>query len=325
MRRRAFIFALAGAAAWPLAARAQQPSKHGIGFLGSGSRQSSDFRLVPFRIGLKETGYVESQNVAIEYRWADDQYDRLPTLAADLVGRQVRVIATSGVNAALAAKTATPTIPIVFTAGVDPVAAGLVASLSRPGANLTGVTDLTTELGPKQLELLHQLMPAATIVAVLVNPTDPNAESLSRDLLAASRSFDLKLYILHASSERDFDPVFATLVQVRAAGLVISSDNFFNSQRKRLAALTVQHAVPAVHSVPQFARDGGLMSYGGSIANMYRQAGIYVGRILKGEKPADLPVVQPTKFELAINLKAAKGLGLTIPDKLLVLADEVIE
>jgi putative ABC transport system substrate-binding protein len=326
MRRREFITLLGGAVTWPLVARPQQATMPVIGFLGSATyRESSDFRLLPFRRGLNEIGYVEGRNVAIEYRWADDQYDRLSPLAADLVRRQVTVIAATGLNAALGAKAATTAIPIIFVVGVDPVAVGLVASLSRPGGNLTGVADLTGELGPKHLDLMHELVPTATIMAVLVNPTNPNAESLSRDFQTAARTLGLQLRVLHASGERDFDTVFATLVQLRAGALVIGTDAFLNSQWERLAALTARHAVPSIHPVPQFARAGGLMSYGGGLTIAYRQAGVYAGRILKGEKAADLPVVQATKVELVINLKTAKTLGLTFPITLLGRADEVIE
>jgi putative tryptophan/tyrosine transport system substrate-binding protein len=324
--RRQFIFALGGATlAWPLAARAQQPAMPVIGFLNSASPDNYEPMVDAFRQGLKETGYVEGQNVAIEYRWAGGQYDRLPAMAADLVRRQVAVI-VANTPGNLAAKAATTTIPIVFTTAGDPVQIGLVASLNRPGGNVTGVTNLSVELGPKWLELLHELVPTATIIALLVNPTSPNlTESTTKDLQAAARTLGLKLHVLHASSERDFDKVFATLVRLRVGALVIGSDPFFNSRSEQLAALTVRYAVPTIFQTRAFVAAGGLMSYGGSVAGTYHQVGMYTGRLLKGEKPADLPVQQSTKVELFINLKTANALGLTVPDKLLVAADEVIE
>jgi putative ABC transport system substrate-binding protein len=282
-------------------------------------------RLIPFWLGLNEAGYIEGRNVAVEYRWAEDQYERLPMLAADLVRRSVNVIAAAGVNAAVAAKAATSTIPIVFVAGADPVAVGLVSGLSRPGGNLTGVTDLTAELGPKHLELLHEMVPTAAIFALLVNPSNPNAEALSRDLQAAARALGLQLHVLRASREGDLDAVFTTLRQVQATGLVVATDVFFNNQAERLATLSLRHAVPTIHPLPPFASAGGLMSYGGGVSNAYRQAGVYTARVLRGENPADLPVVQATKIELIINLKTAKALGLTVPLSLLGRADQVIE
>jgi len=278
-----------------------------------------------FRQGLSETGYVEGRNVAIEYRSADGQYDRLPALAADLVRRKVSVIAATGTPTGLPAKAATTTIPIVFVTGSDPVEQGLVASLNRPGGNLTGATTLAVELGQKRLELLHEVVPTATLIGVLVNPTGPNLKAVLRDLQAAARTLGLPIHVLHASTERDFDTVFATLVQLRAGALVIGTDTFFNSQSGKLAALTVRHAVPAIYQYREFAAAGGLMSYAGSITDAYRLAGVYTGRILKGEKPSDLPVQQSTKVELFINLKTAKALGITIPQSVLVRADEVIQ
>jgi putative tryptophan/tyrosine transport system substrate-binding protein len=298
-----------------------------IGFLSSTSSDRDAGRLRAFRQGLSETGFVEGWNVAIEYRWAEDQNDRLPALAADLVSRRVAVIATAGdVLGMVAAKAATTTIPIVFVTGRDPVELGLVASLSRPGGNLTGVTTLSTELEPKRLELLHEPVPTATTIGALVNPTSRNVEVLSRNLRAAAGTLGLKLQILNARTESELDNVFATLIQLQAGGLVIGTDALFISQSERLAALSVRHAVPAIFQFRAFAAAGGLMSYGeGSIADFYRQSGVYTGRILKGEKPTDLPVQQSTKVELIINLKTTKALGLTFPLSLLGRADEAIE
>jgi putative ABC transport system substrate-binding protein len=327
VRRRQFISLVGGAAVWPLTARAQQSAMPVIGFLSSASPDPWTHFLRAFRQGLGESGYVEGHNVTIEYRWALGQNDRLPALAADLVRRQVTVIAAAGSTpAALAAKAATTTIPVVFQVGADPVAAGLVVSLARPGGNVTGVTNLNTELGPKRLELLREVIPTANVIALLVNPTSPFiAETMSRDIQSAARALGLQLHILNASTERDFDTVFATLAQLRASALVIAPDAFFISQSEQLGALTVRHAVPAITQFREFAAGGGLMSYGGSFTEAARLVGIYTGRILKGEKPADLPVVQSTKVELIINLKTAKALGLTFPLTLLGRADEVIE
>ena len=327
MKRRAFITLLGGAtAAWPLATRAQQSAMPVIGFLSTTSSERDAGRLRAFRQGLSETGFVEGRNVAIEYRWAEEHNDRLPALAADLVSRRVSVIATAGdLSGMLAAKAATRIIPIVFTTGRDPVELGLVASLSRPGGNLTGVTTLSAEMEPKRLELLHEVVPTAATIAVLVNPASPNAEVLSKGLQAAARTLGLKLQLLNARTEGDFETVFATLVQLQAGGLVIATDALFISWSERLAALALRHVVPAIFQFRAFAEAGGLMSYGGSIADFYRLSGVYTGRILKGEKPADLPVQQSTKAELIINLKTAKALGITFPLPLVGRADEVIE
>jgi putative ABC transport system substrate-binding protein len=333
IRRRDFVTLLGGAAAsplaaWVLAARAQQPALPVIGSLSTGSPGSSPAASnsdgVAFRRGLAENGFVEGRNVKIEYRWADHQYDLLPALAAELIARQVAVIFANG-PAALAAKAATTTIPIVFTTASDPVKAGLVASFARPGGNLTGVTNANVELVPKRLELLHELVPGAKVIAVLLNPANPNAETQSRDVQAAARALGIDLHILHASSERDFDAVAAALDRMRAGGLVIGNDGFLIGEGERLAALAVRHALPAISQYREFAAAGGLMSYGGSSEDTFRTLGVYTGRILKGEKPADLPVQQSTRIELVINLKTAKALGLTFPITLSGRADEVIE
>ena len=325
MRRREFLAVLCGTAVtWPLSVRAQQPTMPVIGFLNTRAPGQDSHLLAAFRQGLKETGYVESQNVVVEYRFAESRNERLPEMAADLVRRQVAVIAANG-PAVVAAKAATTAIPIVFSVGLDPVASGLVASLNRPGGNLTGDTILFDEVGPKRLELMRELIPAATVVAVLINPTYPTAEVQSRDLQGAAQALGLELRVLHASTDRDLDTAFATLSQRRVAALVIGNDSFFNSRSEQLAALMVRHAMPTVFQTREFAAAGGLVSYGGSIKDSYRQVGIYTGRILKGEKPADLPVQQTTKVELIVNLKTAKALGVTIPLSLLGRADEVIE
>ena len=326
MRRRAFISLVGGAAAaWPLAARAQQAATPVIGFLNPTSPEASADRLRGLRQGLKESGYIENEKLAIAYRCSEGQSERLPGLAADLVAQRVAVITGANIAAALAAKAITTTIPIVFAISVDPVEVGLVASLNRPGGNITGATTLGAELGPKRLELLHEVIPTARKVAFLVNPTAPIAESLTRDMQEGARTLGLQLHILHASTEHDFDTVFATLSQVNAGALVISTDPFFNSWSERLAQLASRYAVPAIYSYREFAAAGGLMSYGGSFTEAYRLAGVYTGRILNGEKPADLPVQQATKVELIINLKTARALGITFPLSLLGRADEVIE
>jgi putative tryptophan/tyrosine transport system substrate-binding protein len=325
VKRRQFLTVLGGAAAgWPLAARAQQAEMPVVGFLNGGSPDGYAPMVAAFHQGLMDTGYVEAQSVRIEHRWADGQYDRLPAMAADLVHRQVAVIVTNSPGM-LAAKAATTTIPIVFTTSGDPVELGFVASLARPGRNITGVTQLNVEVAPKRLELMHELVPTATIMAVLLNPTYPSAETQSRGMQAAARTLGLQLHILRASNERAIDDAFATLAQLRAGAFVISSDPFFNSRAEQFAALALRHAVPTIFQYREFAAAGGLMSYGGSIIDSYRQAGVYTGRILKGEKPADLPVQQSTKVELIINLKTANALGLTVPITLLGRADEVIE
>jgi putative tryptophan/tyrosine transport system substrate-binding protein len=329
LRRREFI-ALAGAAAaanfWPLGARAQQPAMPVIGYLGAQSPAAFASRVAAFRQGLGEAGYAEGRNVAIEFRWAEGRHDRLPDLAADLVARQVTVIvAPGGAPAALAAKSVTTSIPIVFEMGADPIAIGLVASLARPGGNLTGVSSLNVEVTPKRLEILHEAIPTGTLVAVLLNPTSPTADSQLKQLQQAARTLALQLHVLHVSTGGDFDKVFATLLQLRPKGLVVASDTFFATHSEQLAALTARHAMPAIHQSRDFALAGGLMSYGGSFVESHRQAGVYTGRILKGDKPADLPVQQVTKVELLINLKTAKTLGVTFPLALSGRADQVIE
>ena len=306
-------------------ARAQPAANPVIGFLNGASPDLSAHLVRPFHEGLGEAGFVDGRNVTIEFRWANGQYDRLPALAADLVRRQVTVIAATSTPTGLPAKAATSTIPIVFVTGSDPVELGLVASMNRPGGNLTGVTTLAVELGQKRMELLHELVPKATLIAALVNPTGPNLEAVLRDLRGAARTLGLPLHILHASSERDFDTVFASLAQLRAGALVIGTDTFFNSRSPQIAALTVRHAVPAIYQYREFAAAGGLLSYAGSITDAYRLAGVYTGRVLKGEKPADLPVQRSTKAELFVNRKTAKRLGIAIPQSILLRADEVID
>jgi putative ABC transport system substrate-binding protein len=327
VRRRDLILLLGGAMITARALRAQQKAMPVIGFLGNISPSVSAPGLAGFRQGLSETGYVEGQNVAMEYRWAEGHYDQLPALAADLVGRKVDVIATSGGDrSGLAAKNATSTIPIVFNMGGDPVEQGLVVSPARPGGNLTGVSVFAIELNPKRLELLSDLVPQARVIALLVNPNSPNAERIIRDLQEAARAKGMQLHVLKASTESEIDTAFDSLVQLQAGALVLHADPFFiNSRREQLVALAARHALPIISGSRDFTAAGGLISYGASLTALYRLTGIYVGKILKGAKPADLPVQQPTTFELVVNLNTAKALGLTIPPSILARADEVIE
>lgn len=326
MRRREFISLLGGLAAIPLTARAQQAAMPVVGYLSAASPDEGEPRAAAFRRGLQEAGYVVGQNVTIEYRWANQQIDRLPAIAADLVQRHVNVIAATTTTAALAAQAATTTIPIVFETGSDPVRLGLVANLNQPGGNVTGVSSLVVEVGPKRLELLHELLPTAKVMAHLLNPDDRAlAQAQGREVLSAARKRGLELHVLNARSEGDFDAVFADVKRLRAGGLVIGVGSVFLGGLKKLADLTIRHAVPAISQYRDFPAAGGLMSYGSDILDSYRLAGIYTGRVLKGENPAELPVMQATKFELVINLKTAKALGLTVPNTLVGRADQLIE
>jgi putative tryptophan/tyrosine transport system substrate-binding protein len=326
MRRRSFITLLGGAAVWPLAARAQQPALPVIGFLSSASPEPFAHLTAAFRQGLSEVGYVEGRNVAIEYRWAEGQYNRLPVFAADLVRQQVAVIVSLGGSvAAVAAKAATTTIPIVFSAGGDPVKFGLVASLNQPGGNVTGVSLLAAALGEKRLGLIHDLIPGAAVIAVMANPNNPNAEPEVSDVLAAARIIGKQVKVFQAGNERGIDATFASIIEQRIGVLATATDPFFNSRRDQIVALAARHALPTLYDVREFAAAGGLMSYGTSLTDAYRQVGVYTGRILKGAKPADLPVVQASKFELVINAETARMLGLDVPAALLARADEVIE
>jgi putative ABC transport system substrate-binding protein len=325
MRRRAFISLLGGAVSWPLAARAQQATMPVIGVLGSATATEWAPSVAAFLRGLSEVGFVEGRDVAIEYRWAENQYDRLPSLAAELIHRQPSVIAALTTPSAVAAKAVTATIPVVFTTIADPVQIGLVASLNHPGGNLTGVTILNVEIVPKMLELLHEVVPTATTMAALVNPTNPNADTWSTSLQVAARTLGLELNVLKVSTERDIDRAFATLIPLRVGGLVIVNDVFIITREEQLAALALHHRMPTIFQTRASVVAGGLMSYAGSTSDAYRQAGVYTGRVLKGQKPADLPVQRSTKVELVINLKTAKMLGLTFPITLLGRADEVIE
>jgi putative tryptophan/tyrosine transport system substrate-binding protein len=326
MKRREFITLLGGTAAmWPLVAHAQQPAMPVIGFINSASPQAYEPQLAAFLKGLSETGYFVGSNVAIEYRWANGEHERLPSLAADLVKRQVAVIAATSTPAALAAKAATTTIPIVFETGADPIKIGLVVSLNRPGGNVTGVTQTNVEMTPKRLQLLHELLPTAKLIALLVNPTDPTAEIYKTEVQAAASSLGLQLRVVNASSDGEIDRAFEKLAQMQASGVVVGSGPFFVSQAEKLAALGARHAVPIIYQFRRFAAAGGLISYGSEITEAYRLAGIYTGRVLKGDKPANLPVQQATRVELIINLKTAKALGITVPNTIVGRADEVIE
>ena len=325
MRRREFITLIGGAATWPLAARAQQPTLPVIGFLNSTSPEGYAPYVAAFRQGLKETGYIEGQNAMIEYRWAEGHYDRLPAMAADLVSRKVAVLAATSTPAALAAKATTSTIPIVFTTGNDPIKVGLVASLNRPEGNLTGVSSILTELGSKRLALLRELVPRMTVVGFLTNPNFQDAEGQLSDMEAAARALALQLVVLRASTEREIDAAFAAVTQRGGGALIVATDPFFLAVRDHIIALAVRHAIPVMYPVRGYAGAGGLMSYGTDFKDSYRQAGLYTGRIAKGEKPGDLQVQRSVKFEFVINLNAAKTLGLSVPNSMHLLADEMIE
>jgi putative ABC transport system substrate-binding protein len=327
MKRREFITLIGGAAAmWPLAAFAQQTAMPVVGYLSANSPEGGGSRAAAFRRGLQEAGYVEGQNVTVEYHWAEEQADRLPAMAADLVKRRVTVIATGTTPAVLAAQAATTTIPIVFEMGSDPVRLGLVTNLNRPGGNITGVTNLVVETAPKRLELLHELLPAVKVMALLVNSADRAlAQAQQREVLSAARNLGLELHVLNAANERDFDAVFADIKRLRVGGLVIGAGTVFTGGVNKLAALTVRHAVPAIYTYREFPAAGGLMSYAADILDSYRLAGVYTGRVLKGENPAELPVVQAAKFELVINLTTAKALGINVPPSMQARADEMIE
>jgi putative ABC transport system substrate-binding protein len=327
VRRRDFIKVIVGSAVpWPLAAHAQQPARPVVGFVNIASAKGYAPQVSAFLKGLSEAGYVDGRNVAIEYRWAEGRTDQLPAMVADLVHRQVAVIAATSTPAAIAAKAANTTIPIVFEMASDPVRLGLVASLNRPGGNATGVTNTNVELAPKRLQLLHELVPTASVIALLVNPANPTiAETNTKEMQAAARTLGIELHVLNASTEREFERAFAKLTDLRAGGLVIGPDPFFTSRREQLAALALRHAVPTIYQTRGFAVAGGLLSYGADVAEAYRLTGNYTGRVLKGEKPADLPVQQATKVEMYINLKTAKALGVNVPNTLIGRADEVIE
>jgi ABC-type uncharacterized transport system substrate-binding protein len=327
LKRREFITLIGGAAAaWPLTARAQQPAMPVVGFLSSRSPGESNDLVAAFRRGLRDSGFIEGQNLLIAFRWADGRYDRLPGLAAELVNLRAAVLfAAGGPPAAFAAKAATQAIPIVFSAVSDPVRLGLVASLNRPGGNLTGMGIFTFDLATKSVQLLKELVPTAAVIAYLVNPSNPGAELYVKEAASTASALGIAVHVLNASTEHELDEAFASVAKLGAGGLLVPGEPFFESRRDKIVALAAQHAVAAAYTFREYAVAGGLMSYGVSLPDAYRQGGIYVGRILKGEKPTDLPVMQPTKFDLVLNLKTAKALGVTVPDRLLALADEVIE